>query len=77
LPAQFYGARRGSAAVEPVKRLMMAVLVDAIRCYQRNFATVTLRKRREFMEVQDWLFKDRNDGLFSFDPQSPRSADGS
>jgi len=67
LPAQFYGARRGSAAVEPVKRLMMAILGDAIRCYQRNLAAVTLRKRREFREAQDWLFKDRDDGLFSFD----------
>lgn len=67
LPAQFYGPRRGNAALEPQKRLMMAILVDAIRCYQRNFAAVTLRKRREFREAQNWLFKDRNDGPFAFD----------
>ena len=67
LPAQLYGPRRGNAALEPVKRLMMAILVDAIRCYQRNFEAVTLRKRREFREAQDWLFKDRNDGPFAFD----------
>src|SRR2546428_2319125 len=67
LPAQRYGPRRGSAAMEPMKRLMMAILVDAIRCYQRNFDAVTLRKRREFGEAQNWLFKDRNDGPFAFD----------
>jgi hypothetical protein len=67
LPAQFYGARRGSAAVEPVKRLMTAIIVDAIRRYQTNIATVTLRKRRECREAQDGLFKDCNDGPCSFD----------
>lgn len=67
LPVQLYGTRRGSAALEPLKRLMMAILVDAIRCYHRNFEAVTPHKRREFREAQDWLFKDRNDGPFAFD----------
>jgi hypothetical protein len=67
LPSQLYGTRRGSAVMEPLKHLMMAILVDAIRCYRRNIAARTLPKRREFREAQNWLFKDRNDGPFSFD----------
>ena len=69
-PAQLYSRRRDNAAKEPWRRLMMAVLIDAIRSYQRNFDAVTLRKRREFREAQYWLFKDRNDGPFSFDTVS-------
>jgi hypothetical protein len=53
--------------MEPLRRLMMAILVDAIGCYQRNIEAVTLRRRREFREAHNWLFKDRNDGVFSFD----------
>jgi hypothetical protein len=30
LPAQLFGTRRGSETVEPLKRLMMAPLADAI-----------------------------------------------
>jgi hypothetical protein len=67
LPAQLCGARRGSASMEPLKNLMTAVLADAIRCYQRNFQAVTLHKKCEFEEARNWLFKDRNDGPFSFD----------
>ena len=37
MPAQFYPARRGSASVEPIKRLMAGILVDAVRCFQNNF----------------------------------------
>jgi hypothetical protein len=67
LPAQLYGSRRGSAVVEPLKRLMIAILADAIRCYQRNVDAGTLANRSEFMEAQDWLFKERDNGPFSFD----------
>jgi|SRR5277367_1543837 len=51
LPVPFHDRRRGSAAIEPLKRLKMAVLVAAIRCYRRNLDAVKLRKRREFREV--------------------------
>jgi len=67
LPTQLYGRRRGSAALEPMKRLMTAILVDAIGCYRRNLKAVTAGKRREFREAKSWLFEDRSDGPFSFD----------
>ncbi len=57
LPAQFYNGRRGSAGLEPVKRLMMAILIDAIGCYQRNLNPMAGRKRREFKEAESWLFE--------------------
>jgi hypothetical protein len=34
VPLQFHGARRGASAIEPVRRLMVAMLVDAIRCFK-------------------------------------------
>jgi hypothetical protein len=47
--------------------MMTAILVDAIRSYQKNAEAVRIRRRREFREAQDWLFKDRDDGPFSFE----------
>jgi len=52
---------------------MMAILIDAIGCYQSNVEAMTLRKRREFREAQNWMFKDGNDDVFSFDPRFPFS----
>ena len=46
---------------------MMAMLVDAIGGYQGNVEAMTLLKRREFREAQNWMFKDGNDDVFSFD----------
>jgi hypothetical protein len=56
LPVQFHGARR-RAAIEPERRLMLAMLVDAVRCFQSSSEPRLLAKRREYAEapVMDFL----------------------
>jgi hypothetical protein len=66
MPAQFYPARRGSASVEPIKRLMAGILVDAVRCFQNNFEARHRSRRQEFREARFWIFDDRGAGPFSF-----------
>jgi hypothetical protein len=66
LPLQFYGARRGAASIEPLRRLMVAMLVDAVRCFQTKFDARQQAKRQEFAEVQSWIFSDEDNGAFSF-----------
>jgi len=34
-PDQFYDARRDDSAMRPIKRLMLAILEDALRCLQK------------------------------------------
>jgi hypothetical protein len=46
LPAQIYGTSLGSAEMEPLKHLMRAVLVDAIRCYRRGLEAIALHEQR-------------------------------
>jgi hypothetical protein len=65
LPLQFYGARRGTSEVEPLRRLMVAMLVDAVRCFQTKFETRQSARRQEFAEVRSWIFSDADDGPFS------------
>ena len=39
LAPQFCDGRKKNEAMEPLKRLMLAVLSDAVRCYQTGFDT--------------------------------------
>src|SRR5262249_29606035 len=65
LPVQFHGAR-GRAAIEPERRLMLAVLVDAVRCFQSSSEPRLPAKRQEYAEAQSWIFSDDDSGFFSF-----------
>src|ERR1700693_6232373 len=69
MPAQFYPARRRPTSVEPILRLMAGILIDAMRCFQRNFETRDAKRRREFRETEFWIFDDTGDedGPFSFE----------
>jgi len=66
MPVQFYPARRGAASVEPIMRLMGGILIDAVRCFQRNFEARHPNRRQEFREAQFWIFDDKGNGPFSF-----------
>ena len=66
MPAQFYPARRGAASVEPIMRLMAGILIDAVRCFQRNFEARGSDRRQEFREAQFRIFDDKANGPFSF-----------
>jgi hypothetical protein len=66
LPMQFYGARRVTGQIEPLRRLMIAMLVDAVHCFETKFETRQPAARREFAEVRSWIFSDLDDGVFSF-----------
>ena len=67
MPAQFYPPRRRSAAFEPIVRLMGAILIDAVRCYQNNFEAYLPSAQQEFREARLWIFDNKSDGPFSFE----------
>ena len=50
--AQYYPAPVAS----PHRRLLLAILDDAIRCFQRNFAAQKGPRRTLFRETEEWLF---------------------
>lgn len=67
LPAQFYPPRRRSQQAESLKRLMVAILEQAVKCFQANHDARGGEKRREFLEAQWWLFKADGARPFSFE----------
>jgi hypothetical protein len=66
LPFQFYGDRRRDAANEPLKRLLVAMLVEGVRCFQTGSGAHRPAQRRDFAEAHSWIFSDVDDGPFSF-----------
>jgi hypothetical protein len=54
-------------SLDPLRRLMLSVLVDAIRCFQLSDDVKSQTRRRDSAETQQWLFNAESDGPFSFD----------
>jgi hypothetical protein len=62
LPAQYWETFARKRDLEPEKRLLLAVLDEAIRCYRSQ---IFIGGRR-FTEVENWLFSEDVDDTFSF-----------
>jgi len=63
LPAQHFGPSKKAA---PERRLMIAVLEDAINCVTRYRLATDGRARRLFNEEQQWLFSEETAWPYSF-----------
>jgi len=66
LPSQLIDRNRLGAALQPEKRLMLAVLEDAVATFQRGALAVNRRASREFEEVRSWFESDDTTGLYAF-----------
>jgi hypothetical protein len=67
-PGQYYdGVRADSGCARPIRRLMLAVLADAIRCYQTYANPRNRAQRRLFVEAEAWLMDSKADGPFAFE----------
>ena len=53
--------------LEPEKRLMLAILEDAIHCFQDNLFTRNVRGKRLFEEAEEWIVEADGDRVFSFE----------
>jgi hypothetical protein len=65
-PAQYFDSKRPNREDDPLNRLMMAVLQDAIRCFQRAASGRSTVKKQNFREVKEWFFGRPGEGPFSF-----------
>ena len=67
LPAQYFGNICTKTLEEPEKSLMLAVLDDAINCFQDNIMAQSRRRKRLFKDAEEWILKDDGDWVFSFE----------
>jgi hypothetical protein len=67
LPAQFFAAFRREGGLERERLLMLAVLEDAIDCYQKYSHSRDPRGRQMFDEAREWVTSSDRTWLFSFE----------
>ena len=66
LPSQFFSGVQLDSSLQPEKRLMLAVLEDAVGTFQKYANAPGRRARRMFADVEDWIGVDEPAWPFSF-----------
>jgi hypothetical protein len=67
LPAQYFDSVGAETAFQPEKRLMLAVLEEAIATFQRHASSETQQGRRLVQDVEGWVAGAAGDWPFSFE----------
>jgi len=66
LPSQFYGAGGLSRKLEGEKRLMIAILKDAVECLEKYRGARTSAGRSHYENAIEWVKDTDTEWLFSF-----------
>jgi hypothetical protein len=67
LPDQFFAGTEEPAAVEGERRLILAVLADAIQAFQKHAGSVDTRGQALFREVEEWFMDPAAGAVLSFE----------
>jgi len=66
LPDQYLDTFRRKLYLEPERKLMLAVLEDAVSCYQKYVFARDGKGKALFLEAEQWFLDDNPDWFFSF-----------
>jgi hypothetical protein len=64
--AQYFDTLRRKTILEPEKRLILAILEDAINSFQDNVLAATSKGKKLFKETEEWVMEQDGDWIFSF-----------
>jgi hypothetical protein len=67
LPSQYFAALRRKGAHEPERRLVVAVLQDAVDCFQKHLFARDRRARQLYLDAEEWISSDDRSWPFSFE----------
>lgn len=67
VPSQFFDRRQAEGSAQPEKRLMLAVMEDAIATFQKSLPEATRRQRRLLRETEEWIQSNDTSWPFSFE----------
>jgi hypothetical protein len=67
LPTQFYAMFKNSQYREPERRLMVAILEDAVSCLSADLRQCNPRQKKQYEEAKHWVTTDEeSEWIFSF-----------
>ena len=64
---EYFGTLRRKTFLQPEKKLMLAILEDAINCLKDNSSAQTGKHTRIFREAEQWVLGVGDDWLFGFE----------
>jgi len=67
LPDQYLDTFRRKLHLEPEKKLMLAILEDAIACFQKYIFAQDGKGKALFRESEGWIMEEAGEGIFAFD----------
>jgi len=67
LPSQYFAALKRKGAHEPERRLAVAVLQDAVDCFQKHLRARDRKARQLFLDAEEWIGSDDRTWPFSFE----------
>jgi len=67
LPSQFFDRVRRRSEHDPERRLMIAVLEDAVDVYRKQVGATDQRGQQLFREAEEWIDDTDRSWLFSFE----------
>ena len=66
LPDQYLDTFRRKLHLEPEKKLMLAILEDAVACFQKYLFARDSKGKTQFRDTEDWVLQHDDSGVFSF-----------
>lgn len=66
IPAQYFETVRPKSIAMPEKALMLAILEDAVCCFQKYLLASDRRGRILFKEAESWIFGGDDSGVFAY-----------
>jgi len=67
LPSQFFGVLKRKGAHQAERRLAVAVLQDAVDCYQKHLLARDRKARQLFIDAEQWIGSEDRSWPFSFE----------
>lgn len=67
LADQYFGVFRKKSHLEPEEKLMLAVLEDAVYCFQNYIFARDKKGKALFREAEEWIMEEDRDRFFSFE----------
>lgn len=64
---EYFALFRRTSRLDPEKRLMAAILEDAVLCFQKYLLAKDKKGRSLLVEAEEWILTKDPDWLFSFD----------
>ena len=67
LPAQFFQSLRTKSQFDGERRLMIAVLEDAVHCFMKQIHATDPKARQLYQEAAEWIADEDRTWFFAFD----------